>query len=176
MELSHARLLAEDLVQHLVPLCERVQIAGSIRRQKPFPKDIEIVCIPKMEPQRDMFGNLVEWCRIPEFITFVNSLEKIKGDPRGKYTQRRFKNEVVDLFMANKTNWVNTLVIRTGSAEFTHLLMKRALRLGFEHRDGLMYNGDSKVLLPTEEAFFELLNLPYIEPKDRNEEVFKKLK
>lgn len=42
-----AQSWAEALVAHLRPHCTRIHIAGSIRRQKEWVKDIEIVCIPK---------------------------------------------------------------------------------------------------------------------------------
>lgn len=38
---------AEALVSALAPYCERIEIAGSIRRRKPEPSDIEIVAISK---------------------------------------------------------------------------------------------------------------------------------
>ena len=39
--------IAEKTKALLAPHCERIEIAGSIRRLKPFVKDIEIVAIPK---------------------------------------------------------------------------------------------------------------------------------
>jgi DNA polymerase/3'-5' exonuclease PolX len=48
MTLEYAREMAEALVELLASACKRIEIAGSIRRQKPKPNDIEIVAIPKM--------------------------------------------------------------------------------------------------------------------------------
>ncbi len=39
--------IAERTKALLAPHCERIEIAGSIRRKKPHVKDIEIVAIPK---------------------------------------------------------------------------------------------------------------------------------
>ena len=39
--------VAEDLQQQLAPYCERIVIAGSIRRQKATVKDVELLCIPE---------------------------------------------------------------------------------------------------------------------------------
>jgi len=41
------RKIAEDVVNSIRHICERVKIAGSIRRGKQNPKDIDIVLIPK---------------------------------------------------------------------------------------------------------------------------------
>ena len=48
MELEKARAIAEELKALLEPACERIMIAGSIRRQKPMVNDIELLCIPFM--------------------------------------------------------------------------------------------------------------------------------
>lgn len=47
MELAQARKIAEELKARLERSCHRITIAGSIRRRKPFPGDIELLAIPK---------------------------------------------------------------------------------------------------------------------------------
>lgn len=47
MKYEDAILIAERVKAELEPHCERIEIAGSIRRKKPEVKDIEIVAIPK---------------------------------------------------------------------------------------------------------------------------------
>ena len=47
MELQKAKAIAEELKALLEPVCQRVEIAGSIRRQKPEVGDIELLVIPK---------------------------------------------------------------------------------------------------------------------------------
>jgi hypothetical protein len=46
--LPAATALAAKLVAQLAPYCERIEIAGSVRRQKDIVGDIELVVIPKM--------------------------------------------------------------------------------------------------------------------------------
>lgn len=48
MKLEQAQSIAEELRRELEPGCERIEIAGSIRRKKPEVKDIELCLIPKM--------------------------------------------------------------------------------------------------------------------------------
>ena len=47
MKRGDAVLIAEDLVNELVALCEKIEIAGSIRRCRENVNDIDLVCIPK---------------------------------------------------------------------------------------------------------------------------------
>ena len=39
--------LAKEIEKKLSPFCKKIEIAGSIRRKKPNPRDIDIVLIPK---------------------------------------------------------------------------------------------------------------------------------
>jgi len=174
MNLAYATILAEELLAQLTPYCTRIQIAGSIRRRKHFPKDIEIVCIPKSEPVKDMFGIEIGRERNAEFIRIVNSMEKIKGEPTGKYTQRIFKGQTVDLFMCEKETWSSTIVIRTGDAKFSHKLMIAANKRGFEQKDGYLTRDGHIIPLYEEKDYFDALGLPYLEPWERNEEAYRK--
>jgi DNA polymerase/3'-5' exonuclease PolX len=46
MTLEFAREMADALVELLAPACERIAIAGSVRRKKKFPNDIEVGVSP----------------------------------------------------------------------------------------------------------------------------------
>ncbi len=49
MPLAPARRLAEALVRELEPACERIEIAGSIRRGADHVGDLELLAIPRLE-------------------------------------------------------------------------------------------------------------------------------
>src|SRR5690242_13249258 len=56
---AEATALAWELLGLLGPVCERIEIAGSIRRQRPTIGDIELVCIPRYgRKPADLFGEL----------------------------------------------------------------------------------------------------------------------
>lgn len=65
--LEDATADAQDLIKLLGDYCERIEIAGSVRRGKASVKDIELVIIPKLTRvevpaiagQMDLFGNMV---------------------------------------------------------------------------------------------------------------------
>jgi len=79
MKLEEAQVIAEKTKALLAPYCERIEIAGSIRRKKPDVGDIELVAIPK--PYNiGLFESGI--------ATEVNQWEKVKGELPCKYTQR----------------------------------------------------------------------------------------
>src|SRR5437867_3653005 len=42
--------IARDFIDALSDHCERICVAGSLRRHKPFVKDVELLFVPKFEP------------------------------------------------------------------------------------------------------------------------------
>ena len=78
--LKEAQNIAVEICYQLEPFCEKINIAGSVRRKKQEVKDIEIVCVPKLETQYDMFGTPFSSGRNTGFRDVVLSLgEIIKG-------------------------------------------------------------------------------------------------
>ena len=59
MKHENALVVATWLVNELRESCDRIEIAGSIRRGKPDVKDIEIVAIPILKHPRPEFGQKV---------------------------------------------------------------------------------------------------------------------
>ena len=163
MTIQEAQKIAEKYLAELKPHCLRAEIAGSIRREKPEPKDIEIVCIPRIETLDDLEG----------FSKVVNNLEKVKGEPTGKYTQRILPEGIkLDLFMATERNWGNIFLIRTGNWQFSKQIMFRILRMGLKQKDGYLWQGDKMLECKEEDDIFRLLNLVFIPPQNRNQEIY----
>lgn len=71
LSLGLARQAARYLVQALQPACDRIEVVGSVRREKPLVKDLELLVIPKITrekaeySQRDLFGDSVS--NAPEY-------------------------------------------------------------------------------------------------------------
>ncbi|MEO6539584.1 MAG: hypothetical protein ABIN74_01285, partial [Ferruginibacter sp.] len=115
VQFQEAIQVSHVLLKMLEPHCDRIMIAGSLRRYKPLVKDIEIVCIPKgckmiYVTKEDLFGNkeitytITKPC--PEFVKAVDQFHKIKGDATGRYTQRKINETLVaDIFMCTADNW-----------------------------------------------------------------------
>ena len=79
MPLEYAREMAEALVDLQAPACERIEIAGSVRRQKAKPNDIDIVAVPKLT---DRGHNLCDLAC--EDLLRTGQLEK-RPDSRGRH-------------------------------------------------------------------------------------------
>jgi len=168
MDYQTARDIAEKVVFNLRPYVEKICICGSIRRHKPEVGDIDIVCLPKTEPIKDLFGMVVDHKRMDGFINTINAMEKVKGEPEGKYTQRLLDGVKIEIAMASPDNYGNLVLIRTGNAEFSRMVMTHALRRGFNQRDGFLYKKDQLISIPDEMTYFKTISLPYVQPENRN--------
>lgn len=191
MLLKDAEVIAAWVQAELAPTCERLVIAGSIRRRTPHPGDIEIVCEPvkagppvfgqKGPPPEPLTVKLAELCARAEHAdTYLI--------PWGKDGQR-YKCYMVrhpqggcqlDLFISRPPmQWGWLLVLRTGPADFTHWLVTPqsaggALPEGMKFDDGQLwrdadhpFTGGELVPTPTEEDVFAALGLAYRPPHQR---------
>lgn len=186
--LNIAQEIAEDLVGVLAPHCERIHIAGSIRRKKPFVKDIEIVCQPKKDVFTNLFGEEINTGTNAPFKKVVAQLgEVIKGNPDGRYMQIKLPQGIkLDLFMPDPDDYFRQFAMRTGSADYSAaVIAKRWVDLGWvgtseglRRKEDCQKSGDSpwKIINKTgkrppvwksEEEFFGWLNLEWIEPEKR---------
>lgn len=161
MKYEHAILIAERVKAELEPHCERIEIAGSIRRKKAEVKDIEIVAIPKPY-DTGLFASGI--------ATVVNQWPKVKGELPCKFTQRILPEGIkLDLFFAEPENWGLILAIRTGSAEFSHqVLAVRWVQLGYKSVDGHLAANGRRVPIREEADLFQKLRMDWIEPEKRN--------
>ncbi len=194
MQYPKAKAIADKIVAKLEPHCEKIHIAGSVRRMKPDCGDIEIVCEPKRIKLHNLFGpNITHTSIKGDWSPLVNSLgSKIKGEPTGKYIQIKLPEGInLDLFMPETEDYYRMLAIRTGSADYSAKVLAAAwVRLGWCGSDaGLRRQSDcfKKELAggkhswhcvnlhgevppewESELHFFEWLNINYLEPKFRN--------
>ena len=161
------------ILEILSPHCERIELAGSVRRGKSEVNDIELVCIPKRS--QDLLGTSADVCE--GFINAVNRFEKVRGEPTGKLTRRVLPNTggvEMDIFIANADNWGWIMALHTGSADFAQVVLLGALkRSGLGAVDGYIYNyredclNPKLVKVPDEAEFFEMIGLPFIDPRSR---------
>lgn len=184
-ELSAARDVAEAFARLIAPYCERLDIAGSIRREKPHVKDIEIVTIPRHERQHDLFGapvgppmNLLT-AALGELARDVDAgIQLVSGGPRLR--RLVFAGVPVDLHMVPAETYGAHLAIRTGPSEFSKLCVTSRFEGGFMppnmvQADGALWRGDPKrggTIIPTpdESDWFDALGLPTWPPKARTAE------
>ena len=158
---EYAHAIALRVLDLLRPHCVRCEIAGSIRRQKPEVKDIEIVAIPKPY-QTGLFEDGI--------AAVVNQWQKVRGEFPCKYTQRILPEGIkLDLFLVEEGNWGLQFAIRTGSAEYSHKVLASAWAArGYKSIDGYLHCGKRRYETREEIDLFNRLSIPYVEPKNRN--------
>jgi len=154
MKIDEAKKIADKYVEILKPYCLRIEIAGSIRREKPEVGDIELIAIVK---------------DIKKFSKEVNKLEKVKGNPTGKYTQRILPEGIkLDLFMANIRNWGLIFAIRTGSARYSHEILACGwVKRGYKSINGILTKNGREIEVREEKDLFNLIGVAYVQPNQR---------
>lgn len=197
MLLQEAKVIAVNIWEAMRPYCDIVKVAGSIRREKPEVKDVEIVALPQMIMGKDLFGEDTEKVRSMDFKNIILGLgEVVKGKVDGKYMQIHMAQLGinVDLFMPDDFDFFRQFCIRTGSADWVSRFVAGGWRnLGWCGSDaGLRLQSEcvsktsetdgkkswhcitakkDQTLPPcwkSEQEFFDWLKLKYIEPKYRN--------
>ena len=184
-----AKNIADNLVASLGPFCEKIFIAGSIRRQKPLVKDIEIVCLPKkIITAPDLWG-----CGKYEITSgFRNAVrqasdKKVRGSIDGRLTNILLKSGIaLDLFLPQHDDFYRQYAIRTGSGDYSRYIITGAWRKngwcgtssGLRRtreceRDGTTWvcctqNPELPPVWQSEEEFFDWLGVKYVNPSERN--------
>jgi len=180
MNYEQAAAVARDVVERLAPWCKRIEIAGSIRRKKREPKDVEIVFWPRevasamtlfdvhKTPATDrVIADLVE----EGFWAFD---EKVKRNgPRYKRLIHTASGAVIELFRADADNWGYIYALRTGPGDFNKVIVSKpwqggVLPLEIKVDQGYVYRRGVRVSVPDEATFFELWELPCIPPEERS--------
>lgn len=158
MQLELARNLANQVVAKLNPYCRRIEIAGSIRRNKTMVRDIDLVLIPS-----DPWNLQHEIVGLGVLDKNGSKLKRLQL-PQGAF---------VDMYLCDESTWATVLLIRTGSKEHNVYLCSLAKDKGMVlHADG---RGLAKVTplreepihCTTEQEIFSTLGLPYKEPWQR---------
>lgn len=181
-DLEEVGPVAMELCLILNPFCERIEIAGSLRRGKLQVSDIELLFIPKLESrQADMFTTApadLAAEKINELLA-AGVLAK-RPSETGVFTWGQLNKLAVhvasgipvDFFCEpDAADWPRSITIRTGPKEFNVRLMESAPRHGHKaHAYGEALHkipGGERVIVKTEQEFIELCGLEYTEPNAR---------
>lgn len=162
IQLAAADKIATSVLWQLEPHCERIEIAGSVRRRRPTVGDLEIVCIPSAYAPLPLFASGI--------ATVVNQWPRVKGELPCKYTQRLLPQGIaLDLFMVKPEGFGLQLAIRTGSARWSHEVLARSwVRAGCRSEGGLLRRQNGTVVpARTERELFDRIGLAWVAPEDR---------
>ena len=169
MQLDQAPFIAEQVKAQLAPHCDRIEIAGSIRRRKANVGDIEIVCVPKHTTSG---YRSVHWV-----LAVIGAGRPKKGDPRtAKYVQFETRGGDgpvinVDVFTATLENWGLIYAICTGSADYSHYVLACGwVRNGYNSWLGTLRRDGVEVAVPEESDLFRLAGVQWVEPEARSDD------
>jgi DNA polymerase/3'-5' exonuclease PolX len=171
--LAEVQTQANWLIEELGEGCERIEVAGSVRRRKPEVGDIEIVCIPRRIPRFDMFG---EYCDSDSALDeLLDELEWKRIKDGSKYKQLLLEDGTqLDLFICTPETWAVNLLLRTGSAEFSHRFVTQKqqggmMPHGWRVKDARLWRGNEPQLIFEETDLFAAIGAAWVEPVDRTD-------
>jgi len=177
VQLTDARMVIGELVELLRPACERIEIAGSVRRNKPEVHDAEVVIIPTPDllPLTD---TLIEY-GTAQYALYGEKRTKRWGN---NYRGLLFKGIKCELFMTTEESWGYQFWLRTGPGDANTLIMrwlglpymKAPVRFqggyGWYSRNWT-HNGKTwiavdkqRLRIASEEDLFAVLGLPFKNP------------
>lgn len=190
-EYVKAYTVADQLAQRLERSCEKLQIAGSLRRRVKVVHDIEIVVVPVLEELPDLLGETHALrSRLDDTLDELIEERVLRSFPGAKHGPRMKQFAVqplgikVDLFIVlPPAQWGTILAIRTGPAHYSHWLVSRkdmggGLPNHLRVKDGAVMTlyGSNVIETSTEESFFALLGIDKVPaPESRQPDWRKRL-
>lgn len=183
MKLHPAMTLAERIQWALGPLCQKCEIAGSIRRARPEVNDIDLVILPRAGQIEQIKARCRQRCRVIRDGD-QNFIVAIRQPDHSEFQLDIFfaHGGKADLLEPQPGNFGSLLLCRTGSKEHNIQIAQRAkaqdmkwnpyqgLLAGgsweFDGQDSV-YRGGKIIASETEEQIFEALGMKWIAPAYR---------
>jgi DNA polymerase (family 10) len=170
MNLARAALIATKICTGIQPMCERVEIAGSIRRARPEVNDIDLVILAHQTQLAAIHARFRKSCT-PVTTGLLNCIYRLRLPDQVEVQIDLFfaRPPLKELLQTVPGNFGSLLLCRTGSKEHNIHLVEHAKRRGLQWKpyEGV-FDGDGYCLASeTEESIFDALNLPFIPPERR---------
>jgi DNA polymerase (family 10) len=157
--LENARKQANSLVSQLKnkKVVQKIEVAGSIRREKPTVKDIDILAISKTpEKAIDAFANLPE-------------VEKVLAKGSTKAMVILKSGTQADLRVLKPESWAAGLLYFIGNKNFNIAMRKIAIKKGCKLSEYGLFDKKTNKAIPakSEKDIFKILGMKYKSPKER---------
>jgi len=154
VELEKAKAFANMVVKALEPYCDKIEVAGSVRRQRPIVNDIDLVLIPRDRQNLDL-----ALMRMGNYKMSGMKIARVEMD-----------SIPLDIYFATPETFATLFLVRTGSKEnnirLATLAKKRGWRLAASG-DGLFDETGRRIAGDTERSIYEALEVPWQEPWER---------
>jgi len=170
MELKEAEKIALELRNMLAPVCQRIVVAGSIRRRKPQVRDIELLAIPKFVDGIDQLDKEIGRLIVEGVLGLrLNKRGHRAYGPKNKLLVHRASGIGLDVFSTDEQCWYVSLVVRTGGKATNQRIATAALRKGWQfHAYGRGFTTPKgEWICLSEQEVFEAVGLPYVPPWER---------
>jgi DNA polymerase/3'-5' exonuclease PolX len=171
--------MARSLAEILAPYCHRIEVGGSVRRQKPDVGDIELVLVPRLE-ERAAPGQLglldtprtrqvsLAWEELDRLVEAGKLPPSTKCGDRYRCHPATETTLQIDLFaVLPPAQWGPIFAVRTGPANFGKACMFRLLERHLRLEDGRVMRGSEPVDCMEEADFLAVCGLDRIAPRDR---------
>jgi len=172
--------IAQALMQKLSPVCERIEIVGSLRRKEKMIGDIDFILVPSRK--LNMFGEATGDYHLDDLLAgWGSAIELGKGGLKSKdfsfwstntVTCKRIQHHVNLFIQPDPQTWGVNMMIRTGSADFSRRMVLKKKYKGLMPDDLSMAHArvfkHGKMLnTPEEGDVFKLWGMVYVKPEDR---------
>lgn len=162
--------------------CERIKVAGSLRRGLKTVSDIEFLCIPKIElrstdlfdsekEKRDLLSDkldcMVKWGQLKKRLSATGNET---WGAQNKLAVHVASGIPIDFFTTTAENWWMALAIRTGPKESNIRIAVAAKKKGWAmnaYGSGFTEPDGTKHICESEEDVFTGVGLPYYPPERR---------
>lgn len=189
MKLIDACILAMSLLGDLEAGCDRIAIAGDVRMKASEVRNLDIVLIPTVntyEVTGLTGGTFTKSVNVFERLLDAKLSDPHWGWKKGKSwncNHKRLAGRLdCELVCAKLGSWGGAMALHTGTIQYAYMLtmlvQERNMYIDeayFLHAHPQKCRAGDKcsliVACSSEEEFFKLLGLPYIEPQDRTEAV-----
>lgn len=184
MNYQTAKELAERYARYIQHGCTRLEVVGSVKRgDKADVHDIEMLVIADSKTPRPEFGQKIIHKNMLDKVMFElcadGLLKFIKGKDKYKQYEILQAGEPepfhLELWIVNERTWGIQNVIRTGPKEFSHRFVTPKALGGLLPNDHRYIKGETRIerdgvtlSLPEESDALAVLDLGWIEPKDRH--------
>lgn len=187
---QEARVVADALASMLAPACERIEIAGSIRRGVEDIGDVELVAAPRIverdEPDGLFDTRHVTVSALDELVRSMLADGVLRPHPEDPKQGERYMKLVhagsglqLDLFIVRAPAQFGVIhLIRTGPAGYSQDFVTRIRRMGWHVGDGALHVGGAPCRerlgpceagppCPDEATVYRTVRLPWVNPEDR---------
>lgn len=169
--LTRATKIAAKVAAELSPFCSRIELAGSIRRQRPEVGDIDLVLVPTDRPAIEQ--RVTRLCKLGRCGDQYLEAVMPDGTQLDLWFAHPGAPPELDIFGVplgpqRPANFGSMLLCRTGSTMHNVHLIEHAKRRGLVwNAHWGVYRDGRCIASETEEAVFEALGLPFVPPEQR---------